>query len=52
MSETNFEIISADNLLEKINQEIEILEEIYCDEGIVIQKPTLIKKDQYNKNNH
>ena len=32
----SFEIISADMLLENINQEIEMLEGIYSNEGIVI----------------
>jgi|APCry1669192010_1035390.scaffolds.fasta_scaffold312767_1 hypothetical protein len=45
MAENNFQKISPEELLEKINEEIEILEGIYSDEGIVIQKPNLIQND-------
>jgi hypothetical protein len=41
MAEKKFQKISPDELLEKINQEIEMLEGIYSNEGIVIQNPTL-----------
>jgi hypothetical protein len=52
MAETIFKIIPSNELLEKITQELEILEEIYSGEGIVLKRPELIQNDLYDKKNH
>lgn len=36
----NFKIETEQELIEKINEEIEVLESIYADENVVLQKPT------------
>lgn len=36
MAESNFNMITGDQLMEKLNQEIESLEAVYSGEGIIV----------------
>ena len=41
-----YEIQSEDELLEKIKEEIEVLESIYDGENVILKAPEIIKNDQ------
>ena len=41
MEEYKYTMIDKDELLEKVNEEIEVLESIYADDGVILKKPLL-----------
>ena len=43
MADNNYEIQNEDELLEKIKEEIEVLESIYDGENIVLKAPEILK---------
>jgi uncharacterized protein YqeY len=46
MDENTYKIESREELLDKINEEIEILESIFADEGLVLAKPTVVEASE------